>query len=360
MCAAVVHNFNDCRVTVHFILLSSCCVLSMSSALMVLFWAWWCFLWSPYVIEQTIIFLPCGFYLSSFFPRLILAVRDGLSTILPHTAWPSCKFRMHVWNVLHAAHWKYRTQKVAVLAPSHNFVGLYLRSWGMYRQSEKNLLNTDTSSTCPCNMVNLRPTSGWELLASLGHPCKFRRLSHLGSVTARHFSSRRQPNFAALNRGRHLYLARRPSRWALAHILVVFHVVHMPCVCWRTGIWCILCVSSRWRTVGQQSLCVTAVGVVQSGLCSLQCEGTNNSHHYTVCHIFVCNFVENQQILMPFWLLDLEMSGIRDDMNITRVTKCCYTTLYYRIYILKISDIFNIFENVATFSLLWPLIEISL
>jgi len=31
-----------------------------------------------------------------------------------------------------------------------------------------------------------------------------------------------QPNFAALNRGRHLYSAGRPSRWALAHILVVF------------------------------------------------------------------------------------------------------------------------------------------
>jgi len=27
-----------------------------------------------------------------------------------------------------------------------------------------------------------------------------------------------QPNFAALNRGRHLYSAWRPSRWALAHI----------------------------------------------------------------------------------------------------------------------------------------------
>jgi len=25
------------------------------------------FLWSPYVIGQTIIFLPCDFYLSSFF-----------------------------------------------------------------------------------------------------------------------------------------------------------------------------------------------------------------------------------------------------------------------------------------------------
>jgi len=29
--------------------------------------------------------------------------------------------------------------------------------------------------------------------------------------------SGRQPNFAALNRGRHLYSAGRPSRWALAH-----------------------------------------------------------------------------------------------------------------------------------------------
>jgi len=31
-------------------------------------------------------------------------------------------------------------------------------------------------------------------------------------------SSGCQPNFAALNRGRHLYSAGRPSRWALAHI----------------------------------------------------------------------------------------------------------------------------------------------
>jgi len=37
---------------------------------------------------------------------------------------------------------------------------------------------------------------------------------------ARYSSRRRQPNFAALNRWRHLYSAGRPSRWALAHILV--------------------------------------------------------------------------------------------------------------------------------------------
>jgi len=33
-------------------------------------------------------------------------------------------------------------------------------------------------------------------------------------------SSGRQPNFAALNKGRHLCSAGRPSGWALAHILV--------------------------------------------------------------------------------------------------------------------------------------------
>ena len=32
----------------------------------------------------------------------------------------------------------------------------------------------------------LRPTSGWDRSSSLGHPCKFQRVSRLGSVTARH------------------------------------------------------------------------------------------------------------------------------------------------------------------------------
>jgi len=54
------------------------------------------------------------------------------------------------------------------------------------------------------------------------HPCL--ALSYIGSVTARHSSSGRQPNFAALSTGRHLYSAWRPSRWASAHILVVFDI----------------------------------------------------------------------------------------------------------------------------------------
>jgi len=73
----------------------------------------------------------------------------------------------------------------------------------------------------------LRPTSGWHLLASLGHSSTFQWVSHLGSITAQHSSTGHQPNFAVLNRGRHLYSARRPSHWALAHILVEVYFVSM-------------------------------------------------------------------------------------------------------------------------------------
>jgi len=70
----------------------------------------------------------------------------------------------------------------------------------------------------PSQYGELRPINGRDQLAGLGHPSIFQRGLRLGFVTARHSSSGRQPNCAALNRGRHLYLAGRPSRWALAHI----------------------------------------------------------------------------------------------------------------------------------------------
>ena len=45
-------------------------------------------------------------------------------------------------------------------------------------------------------------------------------LCYIGSVTARHSRSGHQTKFAALSRGRHVYSAGWPSRWALAHILL--------------------------------------------------------------------------------------------------------------------------------------------
>jgi len=154
------------------------------------------------------------------------------------------------------------------------------------RQSEKILLNSNISSTCPHNMVNLWPTNGWDLFGSLEHPSKFQRVSRLVFVIATISLIGGQPNFAGclaifwagtqyihfwgllppdgilpdakftlrpslaffywqcycmalqlrasaklcgvvqgmelrnFHRGRHLYLTRRPSRWASTHILV--------------------------------------------------------------------------------------------------------------------------------------------
>jgi len=119
----------------------------------------------------------------------------------------------------------------------------------------------------------LRLTSGWDRFGSLAHPIKFQRLSRIGIVTARHSSTRRQPNFAALNRGRHLYSAGRPSRWVLAHILVEFRF-HVPLDTKNRSFW-------RCSSAPRQS-----IGIV------LKYIGSRPSDHYfrSVCW-FVCLFV---------------------------------------------------------------------
>jgi len=110
----------------------------------------------------------------------------------------------------------------------------------------------------------LQPTSGRDWYGSLRHPYEFQRLSRLGSVTARQSSSERQPNFAALNRGRRLCLVGRPSRWALAHILVCFFVCFFVCrsnisgtaerICAKyTGKRCLVPRSEAFEYQGQRS-----------------------------------------------------------------------------------------------------------
>ena len=62
--------------------------------------------------------------------------------------------------------------------------------------------------------------------------------SPIRSVTARQSSSGREPNFAALSTGRHLYSAGRPLGWALAHILVLsfFPRLFSPVAGWMSTI----------------------------------------------------------------------------------------------------------------------------
>jgi len=69
-------------------------------------------------------------------------------------------------------------------------------------------------------VVNLGPLATEIGPVVWGTPANFNGFRVLAALlhAARHCSSGRQPNFAALTRGRHLYSAGRPSRWALAHI----------------------------------------------------------------------------------------------------------------------------------------------
>jgi len=136
---------------------------------------------------------------------------------------------MQVWNVLHAAGWKYRTQNFAknrhlgTIAQLCRAVSSQLRhvsTIGKKTVKQQYLLHISSQ------YGERWPTNGWDRFTSLGHPSTFQRVSRLGSVTARHSSSGRQPNFAALNRWRDLFSAGRPSRRVLAHILVM--VIHKP------------------------------------------------------------------------------------------------------------------------------------
>ena len=134
---------------------------------------------------------------------------------------------MQVWKVLHAARCKCRTQKSRQKSPSGHHpttLSAYIfATKACIDNPKKNLLSSNISSTCPHNMVNLRPTSGWDRFVSLGTLGNFNgfrvwaALLH-GTVVVGVSQT------AAFNRGRHLYSAGRPSRWALAHISTSFFI----------------------------------------------------------------------------------------------------------------------------------------
>ena len=80
------------------------------------------------------------------------------------------------------------------------------------------------SSTCPHNIVNFGLLTAETHPVVWGTPANFNGFRVLAALL-HGICSERQPNFAALNRGRHLCSAGRPSRWALTHILVDNHSV---------------------------------------------------------------------------------------------------------------------------------------
>jgi len=113
------------------------------------------------------------FLLSSFFPRLISSVADWMSAILPHMVWPLCEFKMQLWNVLHAAHCKYRTQKVAKNRHLGTIAQLSRAIFSQLRHistiGKKLVKQQYFLHMCP-QYGELWTTSGRDRFTSLGHP----------------------------------------------------------------------------------------------------------------------------------------------------------------------------------------------
>ena len=198
----------------------------------------------------------------------------------------ACEFRMQVWNVLHMASWKYRTQKFAKNSPSahhHTTLSGYIFATKACIEKQKKHIKQQYLLHMSSQYGELLSSNGWGRLASLGTLANFNgfhvfvtaltllnggqpnfarcsvvswagtiyiyifggscpngilpgqftlhpslAFSYIGSITAQHWSSGHQPNFAAWykewNYGtfapRHFQqrvppiFRGRPSRWA--------------------------------------------------------------------------------------------------------------------------------------------------
>ena len=118
---------------------------------------------------------------------------------------------MHVRNVLHAACWKYRTQKWRKKIPSghrRKTISGYIFTTKACIDNRKKLVKHQYLSRSSHNMVNFGPLAAeicWRVWAPQQISTGF------AFVTAPHSSSEHQPNFPT----------GRPSRWALVHILSI-------------------------------------------------------------------------------------------------------------------------------------------
>jgi len=126
---------------------------------------------------------------------------------------------MHVWNVLHAARWKCRTQKSAKI----HYLGTIAQ---LCRAISLQLSHLSTIGKKTFKHQCL-PHTHWRL-TSVGEFEAPRRISTVFCVLAALLHGTRVEGvsrFAALNRWRHLHSAGRPSRWTLVHILVLVVLV---------------------------------------------------------------------------------------------------------------------------------------
>ena len=93
---------------------------------------------------------------------------------------------MQVWNLLRAAHWKYRTQNrrknfhLGTIAQLCRAISSQLRH--MSTIGKKLVKQPSYLLHMSSQYGELRQTSGWDRLASVGHPCKFNGIRILAAL----------------------------------------------------------------------------------------------------------------------------------------------------------------------------------
>jgi len=95
---------------------------------------------------------------------------------------------MQVWNLLHVARWKHRTQKSRQICHLGTIAQLCRAIFSQLRHVStigKKLVKQQYVLHMSPQYGELRPTSDWDRSGSLRHPSKFQRVSRLGSITAR-------------------------------------------------------------------------------------------------------------------------------------------------------------------------------
>jgi len=126
--------------------------------------------------------------------------------------------------VLHAARRKCRTQKIAKNPPSWhhrtNLSGYIFATKAHIDNRKKQLLNSNISPHA-ATMVDFGLLAAEIVSLVWGTPANFNGFRVLAPLLHGTVVVGVSQTFTALNRGRHLYSAGRPSRWALAHILVI-------------------------------------------------------------------------------------------------------------------------------------------
>ena len=129
--------------------------------------------------------------------------------------------------MLHSARCKCRTEKSRQKSPSGHhpttLSGYIFATKARIDNRKKNLLSSNISSRCPHNMVNFGLLAAEIVSLVWGTPANFNGFRVLTALLHGTLVVGVSQT-AAFNRGRHLYSAGRPSRWALAHILVKYYL----------------------------------------------------------------------------------------------------------------------------------------